>query len=116
MSTHANPTPEFPAFEGVGKLLAESLHKARERQGPVVCPVCRLTFEAAHVLKCPGCRTFITDQFHVGQLAPLTETPPLTPVKPPKKTVKRKKSRSRPAGEEKIELDFFTQGYMTYQT
>ncbi len=124
-----------PKHVEAGKLLSHQLHEAREKKGQVLCPSCRLVFDATHVMKCPGCRTFISKAFK--ELCPTLFSEPSNKTglsaassgvksAPPrasavKKRTSQRKARRRTAFSSQktrkkmeLELDFFTQGYMEY--
>ena len=92
MSAHSNKQ-DIPRHEEAGQMIAKRLREARKTKGQVVCPVCLMTFDATHLLKCPRCRTLIGRDFCEVRLAK-----------------KRRKSRQRKKPERdsrKMELDFF---------
>jgi hypothetical protein len=62
MSEHSKKA-EHQKFEDVGRVLAKRLHEARSRHGLLRCPVCQKVFEGTHLIKCPGCRTLISNTF-----------------------------------------------------
>lgn len=98
-----------------GRLLAKRLRVARETSGLIVCPACKLRFDATHVVKCPQCRTFIDNTF---QAAPVgrRKNDRAQHKKRQQKFPNRKSRVSRKTPEKvELELDFFTQGYMEYK-
>ncbi len=50
-------------FEEIGRLLINRLHEARNKKGHLICPVCHKSFDGTYLLKCPGCRTLISNAF-----------------------------------------------------
>ncbi len=55
-------------FEEIGKLLISRLHEARRIQGHLICPVCHKSFDGTYLIKCPGCRTLISNGFQEVRL------------------------------------------------
>lgn len=66
-------TSDLQKLERVGRILAHRLHEARQRQGVLLCPVCRQMFEGTHLLKCPFCRTLISTSFREIHHPPASE-------------------------------------------
>jgi len=98
-----------------GRLLSQRLRDAREMRGPIVCPACALCFDATHVVKCPGCRTFIDETFQAVSPHPQRKKRPPDATHGAK-ILRRKPRASRRTRENvELELDFFTQGYMEYK-
>jgi hypothetical protein len=107
MSTYSKKHEE-QLLEKVGKLLAKRLREAREKKGVLVCPVCQTTFDATYCMKCPDCRTFIDSTFKAVQ----EEKKPESASKEAEKKVSEKQTTYHKKGSRKMELDFFTEGYM----
>ena len=126
---------EEEKYAEVSKLLSARLHEARAKTGVLRCPFCSLVFDATHCIKCPGCRTLISETFLAATLAAAPYVPPTPEVQAVKKPVAapkpllilepvpatpKKPRRKRFFQPRKIfekieqELDFFTQGYMQY--
>ena len=114
MSQH-DEVQELKKHVEAGRLLSKRLRQAREMNGPVVCPVCHVYFDATHVMKCPECRTFIDDTFQAASPRGKGKNQQQTEVRQ-RKILHRKPRASRKAREKmELELDFFTQGYMEYK-
>ncbi len=103
-------------IEEAGKLIVSRLHEARRKKGHLICPVCRTSFDGTHVIKCPGCRTLISNAFQEIRKSKPTRKP--APRKNPRtinnvqvsrnpKTPKNFGGSKNPGMSEKLQLDFF---------
>ena len=107
MSTYSKKHEE-QILQKVGTLLAKRLREAREKKGYLVCPVCHTTFDATYCMKCPDCRTFIDNTFEAVQEQRKPESAP----KEPERKVSEEQTSSHKKVSKKMELDFFTEGYI----
>ena len=120
--SNAIKTQEDAKYAEVGKLLSARLHEARAKKGMLRCPCCLRVFDATHLIKCPGCRTFIGNMFQEwrGETAQKAEPQPLpflnecahaAPPRPKKRRAFRPRKILEAA---QLELDFFTRGCAQY--
>jgi hypothetical protein len=89
-------------LEEVGKLLANRLHEARKKKGRLICPVCHISFDGTYRIKCPECRTLISNAFH--EIRP-QRTSKKMERRSERTSEKKKVGPERTSG--KMELDFF---------
>ncbi len=114
MSQH-HEVQEIAKHVEAGRLLSKRLRDARETVGAIVCPACKLCFDATHVVKCPECRTFIDDTFQAASSGKMGGSQSRNTKRGKKRPVRKTRLTQRAQEKAEFELDFFTQGYMEYK-